>query len=299
MNFKHRLAGIALICAIFLIGLSQIAKAQDNPADNHPPVLTYFEIPNIYELMTAYIFVEASDPDSVIPILSTGPLPGSATFTDNGDYTGSFRWTTSYDDAGVYPVKIYATDGEDPSLMDSITVVVVVNNVNRPPIVRYPGNQYTSVEEMDTLTFLVQGYDYDGVTPLLSILQTIPNFTFVDSGNGRGVLTITPDHTQDGYHRITFEARDGDTANYPNDRDTIGLTFTVIDVPICADINEDGLINIADAVTLIAYIYGYNPPPEDITLFDVNGDGFLTVDDAMDLIYYVFRGAQRPTCSPN
>jgi hypothetical protein len=300
MNFKYRQAGIALTCAILLTGSSLAVQAQDTPAENHPPVLTPIDTVETEETQAAAFIVEVSDQDSVVPILSSGPLPGSATFTDNGDYTGLFRWNyTTYDDAGTYTVQIYATDGEDPSLMDSMTVQVVVHNVNRPPIVVYRPNQYISVEEMDTLTFLVQGYDFDGVTPLLSILQTIPNFTFVDSGNGRGVLTITPDHTQDGYHRITFEARDGDTANYPNDRDTVGLTFTVIDVPICADINEDGLINIADAVELIAYLYGYDPLPEDITLFDVNGDGNLTISDALDIVYYVFRGSQRPTCSPN
>ena len=56
------------------------------------------------------------------------------------------------------------------------------------------------------------------------------------------------------------------------------------------------LINIADAVYVIAYIFRGGPPPENFIAADLNANGELDVADAVIIINYIFRGGPHPDC---
>ena len=76
---------------------------------------------------TTLIFnVTASDPNGTTPTLSAMNLPGTATFIDNLDGTGTFSWSSNIGDIGVYPgVKFIASDG---ALSDSETITITLSN---------------------------------------------------------------------------------------------------------------------------------------------------------------------------
>jgi len=60
---------------------------------------------------------------------------GNASFSDNGDNTGSFAWTPNYNAAGNHTLEVQATNGE---MTERQTVLIVVTNVNRAPEVVNP-----------------------------------------------------------------------------------------------------------------------------------------------------------------
>ncbi|MDF1544720.1 MAG: T9SS type A sorting domain-containing protein [bacterium] len=65
------------------------------------------------------------DLDSTISTLTTSPLPGAASFTDNGDNTGFFSWTPVSSDAGTHQIFFFATD---PLLAaDTVSINVTVS----------------------------------------------------------------------------------------------------------------------------------------------------------------------------
>lgn len=55
--------------------------------------------------------VTASDPDGTTPMLTTGPLPIGASFTDQANGIGAFDWPTTVNQVGTYYVTFVASDG--------------------------------------------------------------------------------------------------------------------------------------------------------------------------------------------
>ena len=63
----------------------------------------------------------------------------------------------------------------------------------------------------------------------------------------------------------------------------------------CGDANEDGEINVGDAVYIINYVFKSGPAPLPFPCCgDVNDDGEVNVGDAVYLINYVFKGGDPP-----
>jgi hypothetical protein len=85
------------------------------------PVLKIIPDITVKETETVRISPEAADPDNdTIKYIISEPVGDSGV------------WETTYDSAGVYEVKVTATDGE---LEDIQTVKVTVINVNRAPVI--------------------------------------------------------------------------------------------------------------------------------------------------------------------
>ncbi len=63
---------------------------------------------------------------------------------------------------------------------------------------------------------------------------------------------------------------------------------------VCGDANNDGSVNVADAVYLIDYIFSHGPAPNPLLAGDANGDGTINVADAVYLIEYIFSGGAAP-----
>ena len=62
------------------------------------------------------------------------------------------------------------------------------------------------------------------------------------------------------------------------------------------DANGDGMVNVADIVFLINYLFIEGPEPVPFSEGDVNCDGKINVADAVFLINYVFIGGPIPRC---
>jgi hypothetical protein len=69
---------------------------------------------------------------------------------------------------------------------------------------------------------------------------------------------------------------------------------------ICGDANEDGTVNVSDAVYIINFVYvGGDPPEPVLACADANSDAAVNVSDAVYIINYVFTGGAPPEdCSP-
>ncbi len=226
----------------------EVVTVNVGPPPNLPPVLADIPPQETKEAVNLNFGVSATDPNGTTPVLTAANLPGSATFNDHGDGTGTFDWTPGFSDAGVYNVMFYATDEIDAALIDSAEVQVTVLDSNRAPVIAYDMGQGTSVDEGAVIEFVVTATDPDLTTPTLSAhldgMGTLaPNMVFVDSGNGTGVLTFSPDFTQGDsdptLYDVVFEAADETDPGLTDA--TSPVTFSVFNVnqaPIVAPITD-------------------------------------------------------------
>ncbi len=87
------------------------------------------------------------------------------------------------------------------------------------------------------------------------------------------------------------------------DEVVINVTLNVTSLPcqgICGDANDDGSVNVSDAVYIINFVFvGGNPPQPIQACGDANSDASVNVSDAVYIINFVFVGGGAPTdCSP-
>lgn len=67
---------------------------------------------------------------------------------------------------------------------------------------------------------------------------------------------------------------------------------------IRGDVDGSGLINIADVIWLVDYIFFGGAPPPCIEEGDVNGDGAINIADVVFLVDYIFFGGPSPADCP-
>jgi len=72
-------------------------------------------------------------------------------------------------------------------------------------------------------------------------------------------------------------------------------------VGLCGDANNDGSVNVSDAVFIINYVFSGGPAPyAALACGDANTDGSVNVSDAVYIINYVFSGGSAPAnCTPS
>jgi hypothetical protein len=171
---------------------------------NYPPVLDSIRAKTGNEGQVLTFRIHASDANGDRLVLSATQIPVNATLTDSGNGAGSFRFSPSYIQAGVYNVTFFARDSL--SAVDSEVVAITVINVNNPPVLDSIGAK--SVNEGQALTFRIHATDINGDRLILSALNVPTNATFTDSTNGAGLFTFSPSYTQAGVYNVTFIARD-------------------------------------------------------------------------------------------
>ncbi len=66
---------------------------------------------------------------------------------------------------------------------------------------------------------------------------------------------------------------------------------------LCGDVNKDGVVDIADVVYLINYLFIGGPAPDPIQAGDVNLDGVVNIADVVYLVNYLFMDGS-PPCEP-
>ncbi|MEZ5360720.1 MAG: dockerin type I domain-containing protein [Candidatus Zixiibacteriota bacterium] len=66
----------------------------------------------------------------------------------------------------------------------------------------------------------------------------------------------------------------------------------------CGDANNDGSVNLGDAIYLIRYVFMGGPPPAVAYRADVNCDGVVNISDAVVIINYIFRDHALLRCCP-
>jgi len=263
-------------------------------ATNEPPVLGEIGPQSTEEANTLVFGVSATDPEAgpITLTMTDTDLPPAAVFSDNGNGTGGFIWTPTYDDAGVYEALFIATDEEGDA--DSELVSIEVINVNRPPVLAAIGNQ--TVGEVVNLTFPVSAADADGdaLTLTMTTAGLPPEMAFTDNGDGTGTFNWTPADGEDGVYTAEFTADDGTD----QDSETITITVTAAnELPVLAPIgNQAGTENVmvtfpvsatdADGTTPALSMQSTELPPAATFTDNGNGTGtfswMTTFDDAGD-----------------
>jgi hypothetical protein len=169
--------------------------------------------------------VNATDPDSNTLIYSCNRTD---LFTDFNSLTGAGRWTTDYDDAGIYCVDFGVSDGKGGIANETVTITV--EDVNRLPVLEEIGNQM--VNETETLTVDVNATDPDSDTLVYSCNRT-DLFTNFDPTTGTG--SWTTDYDDAGIYWVDFGVSDG-KGGIANET----VTITVEDVNRPPELDEIG-----------------------------------------------------------
>ncbi|MCH7948844.1 MAG: hypothetical protein IIC66_13710, partial [candidate division Zixibacteria bacterium] len=172
---------------------------------NQAPLLSSIGSQSVTEGNNLNFSITASDPDSTIPALSTSSLPTGASFTDNGDGSGTFDWSPDFTQSAVYSLTFYASDG---LLIDSEVVTITVNEAgNQDPVLATIGQKF--VLEGANLNFTISATDADATIPSLIATDLPIGATFIDNGDGTGTFDWTPAFIQSGTFFVFFFASDG------------------------------------------------------------------------------------------
>ncbi|MCH7878133.1 MAG: hypothetical protein IH914_02325 [candidate division Zixibacteria bacterium] len=186
---------------------SEIVTISVNEAGNQKPALAAIGAQSVTENTLLSVPVSATDPDGSIPNLSVTTLPPGASFVDNGDGTGSFDWTPTFVQQGLFSVTFIAADGV---LADSeLVIITVIDAGNQAPVLAAIGAQ--SVIENANLNFAVSATDAESI-PSLTALNIPAGASFTDNGNGTGSFNWTPNFLQAGIFSVTFIASDDSLA---------------------------------------------------------------------------------------
>ena len=257
---------------------------------NQEPVLTSIGAQGSNEGVLLSFGTTASDPDGDTPVMSSSTLPGTASYVDNGDGTGSFSWTPTFADAGVYNVTFYAADSAFPTTaIDSELVVVTITNVPQAPVVTGIPDQ--SVAEGSSFTTInLDDYVSDADNLDSEISWSYSGNTSLSVDITARVATITPPNADwNGAETITFTATDPDTQS---DFDAATFTITAVnDPPVVSGIPDQTIdegstfvtINLDDYVTDVddadnTLSWGYTGNTE-LTVSIVNRVATITIPD--------------------
>ncbi|MCK4573148.1 MAG: hypothetical protein KAU36_02200, partial [candidate division Zixibacteria bacterium] len=257
---------------------------------NPPPTLEFSPSSgpfNIAEGGTLFFTVAATDINGTVASLTAANLPLNATFTGSNTVK-TLQFNPDYTQAGTYSIDIVAVDDEGAST----TVTVIVN-------VGEAGNQrpsFTTEVDPDVDVFVGTGLelhlvadDPEAEPVTLSVTPELPEFFFVDSGNGAASFSYYPDVTLDGTTEVvSFVVTDVGGA-----ADTIATTLHVRSM-LRGDADADEVYTMNDIVYIIGFLFreGEEPSPPDAG--DVDRSGTINVADVAYLINYMYRSGPRP-----
>ncbi len=149
-------------------------------------------------------------------------------------------------------------------------------------------DRWLSIEKgiYDQARVLVNGY---------TIWQNDPDYDMVNSRWYFQDFDISPYVEGDGTAKIRFELQ-SDVGLQLGGWNLDDIAIVGIRDYVPGDANGDKIIDIADAVYLIEYIFGGGAAPNPFLAGDSSCDGFVDISDAVYLIAYIFGGAPAPGC---
>ncbi|MCI0532216.1 MAG: cadherin-like domain-containing protein, partial [candidate division Zixibacteria bacterium] len=205
---------------------SEVVQITVNEFGNQRPLLVALDSQTVKETQNLKFKVTGIDPDSTIPKLKATNLPANAVFVDSGNGRGSFSFTPSYYQAGLYKVIFSALDAEDSTMLISDTVPIAVLDSNQIVIFTSGFVGDKQLNEGDSLKINVAAVDPDSTIPRMRMAispASTPNVTFVDNNNGTGSFTFKPGYKQAGTYFVLFYAVDAvygedTTYNFPASR---------------------------------------------------------------------------------
>ncbi len=65
---------------------------------------------------------------------------------------------------------------------------------------------------------------------------------------------------------------------------------------VCGDANGDAVVNVADAVYVVSFVFKNGPPPSIFAAADCNADSAINVADAVYTVNFIFKSGPMPAC---
>lgn len=166
---------------------------------NTAPVLAAIADKTATEAAALTFALSATDADTDPIAFSGVGLPSGATVSP----TGTFSWTPTYSQAGMYTVTVRASDGD---LDSTQTFAIAVANVDRAPTLAAIADK--AVVELTALNVALSASDPDGDAIVLSATG-LPAFATLTSTGGTGSISGTPGVGMRGAYPITVTATAG------------------------------------------------------------------------------------------
>ncbi|MGH8015057.1 MAG: Ig-like domain-containing protein, partial [Candidatus Zixiibacteriota bacterium] len=227
---------------------------------NVPPILDPINDTTIAEGASLALFISGSEPDGESFGFEISDQPVGSSFSDNGDGTASFDWTPGFDQAGVYDVTFRIVDAREGS--DEQLVRIIVNNINRPPVLNSIGNRTTT--ENQNLNFGVSATDLDGTTSALTTSILPAGATFFYNLDGTGTFDWTPNFSDSGTYNVIFYASDGSLV----DSEMVQIAVKNVNRP--PQLNPIGDTVIAENQLLHLDITAIDPDGGELTIEAIN-----------------------------
>ncbi len=220
---------------------------------NQPP--TFPALPSLHgkegQLLLASF--SAVDPNGDALTYSATGLPTGASLDAA---TGAFSWTPTSGQAGTYMVTLAATD--PGGLSASATVTIVIDAVNRPPMIDAIADVAVGVGNVLTITAHATDPNGDPLTYSADAAGPLPAGASLDASIG--VMTWTPTADQVGTHTIAIAASDGQLTALAS----FVVTVTAANRPPVIVSPGDRTINASQLLTLT--IDATDPDGDPVTL---------------------------------
>ncbi len=227
---------------------------------NVAPVLTVPGAQTVNELVTltfTVTFADSDIPANTVTLACTNCATIGATFNA---LTGAFSWTpTEAQGPGLFTVTFTATDNGIPSLSDTKSVTITVNEVNVAPVLGAIGDK--TVDELVLLTFTATATDPDaGQTLTFSLGTGAPAGAAITTG---GIFAWTPTETQGlGSYSVTVIVTDSVGAS---DSETITITVREVNqAPVLVDFGDKTVVE-ENPLTFSATAYDLDIPEQTLT----------------------------------
>ena len=196
---------------------------------------------------------------------------------------------------GTYPLTIIGTENSK-IVSDSVRVLLyVLSSLNRKPsisvpptITTYGGLQLafgviaTDPDSIDTLTLTKSGVGdmpcYPRVSPVVCYFQ----------------WTTEPGDTLNSPYPVIFTVDDGRDSSDTKTVQIVVKPYSVLPSKMLGDVTGDSLVDVADIVFLLNYLFLGGPPPNPPAAGDINSDCFIGISDIIWLINYLYRHGPPP-----
>lgn len=224
---------------------------------NDAPDLELIGRQTINECDQLIITLNASDPNGD-PLTYRAVGDGIDQYFDSATFT--FDWLTDFEDAGIYTITFFVSDGD---IEISEEVIIEVVNVNRPPI--FTNLVDVAVNEGQLLEFTLQATDEDGqavsfdaASDQLDLYTPPAKFDQLT-----GTFSWTPGYDDSGIYEVTFFADDGE--------DTVSqvVILTVNHVNRPPVIQEILDFSIMETESIFFEIHASDPDIEDTLSYDL------------------------------
>jgi hypothetical protein len=173
-------------------------------AGNQAPQVQPASPPAITEGETLVYDVSAIDPDGTIPTLRAEAVPENATFTDNGNGTGTINFAPLYYQSGLYDIIIIASDGEFEDTL--VVTLTVLEAGNQDPSLAEIAD--VTVNEGQTINFTITATDPDNDILEFTSSALPGSATLTDNGDNTATFNWVTGYFDDGIYDITVTVTD-------------------------------------------------------------------------------------------